>query len=709
MKVKVAGRKFLSSSYGPILLVCLCLSFLWILAVWFATGKTRDQQIETAIADGSREAEHLSAGIALGIERNLTLRQGTAVMLAKESLIRQFAAARCLQTPRSKAQDATFLQTDLNAFLASAESHLELDALWLGGADGRGIAAAKAQSAVSPIGIDYSDRVYYLTAKEGRIGFQYAFGRTTQTGGIYFSAPVVIDEKFCGFVLLKINTPSLYPWLDQANTALADSNGVIIAARERRLEMTALAGASVAALSDAERLRQYGRAEFPELPLGPWEPGHQPSLKRIGGEASPLLVHTRQVGTFPLVLTVFQPLSKLTGIDREMNYLFSLASTLGVLFITVLTGIWAYLKYVRFAQDQLRRQQQQLDEAQRLAMLGSWERDIRAGSLVWSNECRQMFEGDPIRDVIAINEFSAKIHPDDRAAFDRAFSRSIAAKAPGSIEHRLVLGGGRIRTVQQRWLCQFDAQDQPTRCFGFVQDITERKALEEDLRRSNAELEQFAYAASHDLREPLRMVSSFVTLLEKKYANSLDSEAHEFIAFARDGAQRMDGLISGLLNYSRVGHSSEPFQLVDLDLALKEALLNLKAAIDSSQGEVRIDQALPKVMGDRSELVRLFQNLVANALKYRSPGIAPEILVKSERRGLDWMLTVQDNGIGVPPEHQERIFGIFQRLHGHSQYEGAGIGLAVCKKVVERHLGRIWVESGSGQGSRFYFTLPACD
>lgn len=706
MKVKVAGRKFLSSSYGPILLVSLCLSFLWILGVWFTASHYRGRQIEAAIDSEAREAEHLSTGIALGIERNLILRQGAAVMLAEERQIRRFAAMHCGPVGPS---GAASLQGDLNDFLASAESHLELDALWLGGPDGRGIAAAQAQSAVSPIGIDYSDRIYYQTARAGRIGFQYAFGRTSRVGGIYFSAPVTIDGNFCGFVLLKISTTSLYPWLDQANAALADSNGVIIAATERRLEMRTLSGAAVTALGEAARQKQYGRTEFQEVPLVPWKDGDRPALKQIDGDGPPVLTFTRQVGRFPLQLTIFQPLTRLADIDRETAYLFSLASALGVFLITVLTGIWGYLNYVRFAQSQLLQQKQQLEEAQRLALLGSWERDMQAASLVWSEECRQMFEGESGSGKTAIDEFKARIHPEDRDAFDRAFERSIAAREPGSIEHRLILGGGRVRTVQQRWLCQFDAQGQPTRCFGFVQDITERKALEEDLKRSNAELEQFAYAASHDLREPLRMVSSFVSLLERKYAGKLDSEAHEFISFARDGAQRMDGLINGLLNYSRIGHSNEPFKPVDLDQALSEALLNLKTAIDSSLGRVRIGSVLPSVMGERSELVRLFQNLVANALKYQTPGQAPEVEVCAERNGHEWVLSVQDNGIGIPPEQRERVFGIFQRLHGHSQYEGAGIGLAVCKKIVERHRGRIWIESGPGRGSRFRFTLPACD
>lgn len=237
-------------------------------------------------------------------------------------------------------------------------------------------------------------------------------------------------------------------------------------------------------------------------------------------------------------------------------------------------------------------------------------------------------------------------------------------------------------------------------------DIGKRIDMEAELKRSNMELEQFAYAASHDLREPLRMVSSFVTLLEKKYADKLNDEAREFIGFARDGAQRMDRMIHHLLDYSRIGRSKEPFRPVDLNQVVNAVLVDLGPTIEQVQASVLVVQKLPVVLGDRDELARLFQNLVANALKYRIADRQTIIRVGSRTGGDVCTLFVEDNGIGIPPEHRDRIFAIFQRLHSQSQYEGAGIGLALCKKIVERHGGKIWVEGEPGVGSTFFITLP---
>lgn len=238
-------------------------------------------------------------------------------------------------------------------------------------------------------------------------------------------------------------------------------------------------------------------------------------------------------------------------------------------------------------------------------------------------------------------------------------------------------------------------------------DIGKRIEMEAELKRSNMELEQFAYAASHDLREPLRMVSSFVTLLEKKYADSLNDEAREFIGFARDGAQRMDRMITHLLEYSRIGRSKEPFRPVDLNLVMKDVLLDLGPLIEQLQADVLVSDTLPVVRGDRDELSRLFQNLISNALKYRFSDRPTKIRVGSRAGAEVCTLFVEDNGIGIPPEHRERIFAIFQRLHTQGQYEGTGIGLALCKKIVERHSGKIWVDGEPGVGSTFFFTLPS--
>jgi PAS domain S-box-containing protein len=247
-----------------------------------------------------------------------------------------------------------------------------------------------------------------------------------------------------------------------------------------------------------------------------------------------------------------------------------------------------------------------------------------------------------------------------------------------------------------------------------IQDVTERSRLVEalaaraaELARSNRELEQFAYVASHDLQEPLRMVGSYTQLLESRYRGRIDGDADEFLHFAHDGAIRMKQLIDDLLLYARLDSRPLPAARVNVNEVMEEVVRNLSSMTESAHAQVRWD-SLPAVAGDRSQIVQLFQNLVSNAIKFHG-GEPPLVTITSERKGGDWEFCVSDNGIGIPPESQERIFLMFQRLHGRDEYPGSGIGLAVCKKVVERHGGRIWVESSgvAGLGSKFLLTLPA--
>jgi two-component system, sensor histidine kinase and response regulator len=227
----------------------------------------------------------------------------------------------------------------------------------------------------------------------------------------------------------------------------------------------------------------------------------------------------------------------------------------------------------------------------------------------------------------------------------------------------------------------------------------------QELTRSNNELEQFAYVVSHDLQEPLRMVGSYLALIEKRYSEKLDDKAHEFIGFAVDGAKRMQRLIQDLLTYSRVGTRGKPFAPTKCEEVLAAALANLQVAIEESHAAVTHDP-LPTVDADETQLLQLFQNLIGNALKFCKDK-APAIHVSAKQQAERWLFSVRDNGIGIEPQHYERIFVVFQRLHGREEYPGTGIGLAVCKKIVERHGGRIWVESQPGQGSTFFFRLPS--
>jgi light-regulated signal transduction histidine kinase (bacteriophytochrome) len=243
------------------------------------------------------------------------------------------------------------------------------------------------------------------------------------------------------------------------------------------------------------------------------------------------------------------------------------------------------------------------------------------------------------------------------------------------------------------------------------QFIERRRAEEQlrrttaDLQRSNTELQQFAYVASHDLSEPLRMVISYLQLLNEKQQGKLEPQTEEFLRFASEGAHRMQALIKDLLAYSRVDLRGRSFAETNVEQGLKAAMANLKVAIDESRAEISHD-ALPTLRADPVQITQVFQNLIGNAIKFRGTQ-PPRIHVSAELRQEEWLFGVRDNGIGIEPKNFDRIFVIFQRLHTRQEYPGTGMGLAICKRIIERHGGRIWLESQPGQGTVFYFTLPA--
>jgi PAS domain S-box-containing protein len=244
-----------------------------------------------------------------------------------------------------------------------------------------------------------------------------------------------------------------------------------------------------------------------------------------------------------------------------------------------------------------------------------------------------------------------------------------------------------------------------------LSEVVERKEAErqlqeltENLKRSNQELEQFAYVASHDLQEPLRAVTSYTQLLSQRYQGNLDAKADKWVAYIVDGATRMQQLINDLLAYSRVGTKGKEFQLTDCNAVVRQTLANLQVAIAEKNAAVTHDP-LPAIMADAGQLVQLLQNLVGNAIKFCGSDV-PQVHISAVQKDAEWVFAVRDNGIGIAPEYAERIFLIFQRLHSRREYAGTGIGLAICKRIVERHGGRIWVESQMGEGATFYFTIP---
>ncbi|MBN2323372.1 MAG: PAS domain S-box protein [Spirochaetes bacterium] len=317
----------------------------------------------------------------------------------------------------------------------------------------------------------------------------------------------------------------------------------------------------------------------------------------------------------------------------------------------------------------------------------------------------------PIHDLHPKNELAEILKQYERQSQgELTISKNIPLKRRNGKTVYVDINAGRIELHDESYL------------LGIYRDVTERRRLEEeltklnesleqrvcertrDLERSNRELEQFAYVASHDLQEPLRMVSSYVQLLEKRYKEKLDDDAREFIDFAVDGATSMQDLIQDLLSYSRVGTKGKPFAPVDMERALSVALSNLKVMLEDTSAEVTND-TLPTVQADYNQMVQILQNLVGNAIKFRGES-SPKVHVSSREEGGAWIFSVSDNGIGIEKEYLDRIFVIFQRLHTRDEYKGTGIGLSVCKKIADRHGGHIWVESVPKKGSTFYFSIP---
>lgn len=330
-----------------------------------------------------------------------------------------------------------------------------------------------------------------------------------------------------------------------------------------------------------------------------------------------------------------------------------------------------------------------------------WRSD-HLGRIDYTNGTLQAYCGTSASDLRPL------VHPDDQPSWQEVNASRVSLRDSSEQEFRL-----RRHDGQYRWMHEvaqpFHHQDGSfAGHLAACLDVTEAREAQEKLTQSNAELEQFAYVASHDLREPLRMVSSYMGLIERRLGGKIDSDTQEFLAFAKDGATRMDRLILDLLQYSRIGRMSAPPRPLDLSDCLAVALSNLGVMIDESRARLCIG-ALPTLNASDDDMVRLFQNLIANAIKYAQPGITPEIRIDCHREAGSWRFSVQDNGIGIDRTYFDRIFRIFQRLHGRDDHGGgSGIGLSICKKIVESHGGRIWVDSaGINQGSTFTFILPA--
>lgn len=340
-----------------------------------------------------------------------------------------------------------------------------------------------------------------------------------------------------------------------------------------------------------------------------------------------------------------------------------------------------------------------------------WMLDINNKPLMF-NKTWLDFTGHTLEQELSHQWNESQVHPNDQKRVMKTYFNALSQHIEFDHEYQMQRYNG-----DYRWIREIGIPHQENNIYkgyiGICLDITQKKTDEinlrnhtQELERSNAELEQFAYIASHDLQEPLRMVSSYTQLLARRYQDKLDDDANEFIGYAVDGANRMQTLIQDLLAFSRVGKNKQSPKPINISQLIQNVLIGLKIVIEESNALITYPESFPEIIADHSQCQQLFQNLIFNAIKYRSEDRQCKININCESIDNMWQFSIQDNGIGVKAEFFERIFVIFKRLHGKEKYSGTGIGLAICKRIVEGHGGQLWLESEFGSGSTFYFTCP---
>lgn len=675
-----------------LLLIALLLNAT--LAMWavYALTETRQGYEEKARITTQNLARMLDQSVAASATRiDLTL------LTVVDELERQLREYGHLDAPRS------------SAFLRTHEQRMpEVLSLLVSDATGRVVLG---QGASGGTRASWEDRDFFRLLREhddlGLHVVNPVFGRVTQTWIIPFlrryNHP---DGRFAG--LVSASVPVRY--LDQLLSSTDVGPKGLVLLCDAKLGMIARHPASNAP-SGAPGAKDLCR----ELEGGIQSGQHEFSFHGTGATDGVERINAyRRMHSVPFHLVVGQG-----SADYLSMWTLGAQRTFGALAVILLVTsvfawfLWHSLVKKRQGEQLLRSSEEQMATSQAIGGTGSWSYDIATTTIRASTQSLKIFGFPSAHRDYPLDAFLACIP--QRQRVENILADAISTGRAYDDEYLMhPADGSSAKIIHAIGKVEHDTQGNPLRVQGFIQDVTGQRQTEQALRqqtealkRSNAELEQFAYVASHDLRQPLRMVNSYVQLLERTLAARLDDDTREMMHFAADGAKRMDQMLVSLLEYSRVGRKGEPLAPLNSRNAVDEALHFLAPAIQETQASVRVAGDWPNVMVSRDEFTRLWQNLIGNALKYRAVDRTPHIDVTVTPEEQGWRFCVADNGIGIDPAQFERLFKVFQRLHPRDQYEGYGIGLAIARKIVERHGGHIWVESdGADLGCRFCFNLP---
>jgi len=466
-----------------------------------------------------------------------------------------------------------------------------------------------------------------------------------------------------------------------------------------------------------------GTSRPPSLELGPLPAAllvvdDEGGLVDANREARRLLGHDQAwTPSGPLAATALQALAQ-GRVEREVEVSFedrrlvlrarALPSSDGEHALLALEDLTGERQRVEAALHQ----EQVLQEAQEVADVGSWEWDVRADEVEWSDELYRIFGRDPEAFEGTFERYLGCIHPEDVEQVQATIEEALGTGEPFTFDHRIVRSDDEVRHLRCRGEVMRGDDGRPSRMVGTALDVTERRKAARQLQsyatrleEANRELRHFANMASHDLKEPARTVTSYAQMLERHLGDELDETAAEYIAYIQQGSRRMTELIDDLLAYARLARARTEASSVELDRLVDEVTRELSDTIDAANAEIET-RGLQTVAGDRTGLSLVLQNLVSNAIKFQEPDEPAHVGIELEREGANWHLVVEDDGIGFDPKYSDRIFRMFERLEGPGERPGTGIGLAICRKVVEAHGGRIWAESEPGEGTAVHVRLP---